>query len=700
MKRKQIFAYTSVSLILFACFFIPLLSKDRADSMRTTIASTNHPADLLFVQNLPETPKTYTTSQIQLQALHTYVDGHIKKAEAMLSWSSSNTHVATISREGLLTLQDKLGQTVILVSDGTFHDRLVLERTDEKSLKIIAEKHARYDVISRMLANMSVAEKVGQTLMPSFSMYKGQPFREVTPEITNMIKKLHLGGVILFKDSLDETKQIVQITDTLQKTQHKYGLFIGTDQEGGIVSRLKHGTNMPGNMALGATRNTELARQAGRVMAEELLSLGINLDFAPTIDVNNNSKNPVIGVRSYGENPQLVADMGTSFIAGMQETGVVASGKHFPGHGNTSVDSHVGLPVISYGKKQLEQVEFIPFRQAIKQGVDSVLVAHIAFPQIESTTVMSSQKNKPVYLPATLSPKLIQGLLREELGYDGLVITDAMDMGGITQHFETVDASIRALNAGADIILMPPDVEKVSQGMQKAIMSGAITKERLDEAVRRILSVKIRRGIFLREQLLSVPTLQQIAEKSITSPAHKQVERAIAEQSITVVKNDGVLPLAPSPEQKIAVIGSRYTNEMTKAIQKYHPDTVSINISYQVTPEQQKEIDRADTLLFFPDATPDGLAGVLHPVNHLVKKEIQQKKKQVMVISTRNPYELTHFPKLPVYVAQYGYANASFQATADILFGKLKAKGKLPITIYDTSGRVLYPYGHGLSVLK
>ncbi|NKQ18869.1 glycoside hydrolase family 3 protein [Brevibacillus laterosporus] len=692
MKRMHIFAYTSVSLILFACFFIPLLSKDRADIMRTSTVSTIYPTDLLFAQNLPETPKIYSTKQIQLQALHTYADGHLTKAQANISWSSSNTQVATVSREGLLTIQGKLGQTVILVSDGTYHDRLVLKRMDKKSVKILAEKQDRYDVIPRMLANMSVAEKVGQTLMPSYSMYGGKPFHEVTPEIANMIKKLHLGGIILFKDSLDETKQIVQLTNALQTTQHKFGLLIGTDQEGGIVSRLKQGTNMPGNMALGATRNPNLAYQAGQVMADELLSLGINLDFAPTIDVNNNSKNPVIGVRSYGENPQLVAKMGTSFIAGMQKTGVVASGKHFPGHGNTSVDSHVGLPVISYGKTQLEQVEFIPFRQAIKEGVDSVLVAHIAFPQIESTKVMSNQKGKSIYLPATLSPRLIQGLLRKEFGYDGLVITDAMDMGGITQHFETVDASIRAMNAGADIILMPPDVEKVSLGMQEAVMAGAIKKERLDEAVRRILSVKIRRGIFPQEQRPSVPILQQIAEKSITSVAHKQVERAIAEHSITVVKNDGLLPLHPSSTQKIAVIGQQYTSELTKEIQKYHQNTVAITIAHVVTAEQQKEIDRADVLMVLPDS----LSGGIQSVNQVLTKQIQQKKKPVIMISTRNPYQLTYFQNVPVYVAQYGYAKVSFQATAAILFGKLKAKGKLPVTIYDTKGNVLYPYGHGL----
>ncbi|AUM65460.1 glycoside hydrolase family 3 [Brevibacillus laterosporus] len=692
MKRKHIFAYTSVSLILLACFFIPFLSKDRADTMRTTTVSTTHPTDLLLAQNLPETPKTYLATQIQLQALHTYADGHLSKVQANISWSSSNPQVATVTREGLLTIQDKLGQTVVLVSDGTYHDRLVLEKTDKKTVKVITEPQAKYDVISRLLATMSVAEKVGQTLMPSFSMYGGKPFQELTPEIANMIKRLQLGGIILFKDSLNETKQIVQLTTALQQSQHKFGLLIGTDQEGGIVSRLKQGTNMPGNMALGATRNPKLAYQAGQVMADELLSLGINLDFAPTIDVNNNSKNPVIGVRSYGENPQLVAEMGTSFIAGMQDAGVVASAKHFPGHGNTSVDSHVGLPVISYGKKQLEQVEFIPFRQAIKQGVDSVLVAHIAFPQLEPTKVESHQKDKSIYLPATLSPKLVQGLLRKEFGYDGLVITDAMDMGGITQHFETVDASIRAMNAGADIILMPPDVEKVSLGMQKAVMSGTIKKERLDEAVRRILTVKMRRGIFPQEQMPHVPSLQQIAEKSITSPAHKQVERAIAEQSITVVKNDRILPLHPSPGQRIAVIGSRYTSEMTRAIQKYNQNTVAIKLNHVLKAEQQQQIDRADILMVLPDS----FAGGLQPVNQLIKKLIDQKQKPVIMISTRNPYQLTDFQKVPTYVAQYGNADASFQATAAILFGEGKSKGKLPVTIYDTKGNILYPYGHGL----
>ncbi|XOS94490.1 glycoside hydrolase family 3 C-terminal domain-containing protein [Brevibacillus laterosporus] len=201
-------------------------------------------------------------------------------------------------------------------------------------------------------------------------------------------------------------------------------------------------------------------------------------------------------------------------------------------------------------------------------------------------------------------------------------------------------------------------------------MAGAIKKERLDEAVRRILSVKIRRGIFPQEQRPSVPILQQIAEKSITSVAHKQVERAIAEHSITVVKNDGLLPLHPSSTQKIAVIGQQYTSELTKEIQKYHQNTVAITIAHVVTAEQQKEIDRADVLMVLPDS----LSGGIQSVNQVLTKQIQQKKKPVIMISTRNPYQLTYFQNVPVYVAQYGYAKVSFQATAAILFGKLKAK--------------------------
>jgi len=238
----------------------------------------------------------------------------------------------------------------------------------------------------------------------------------------------------------------------------------------------------------------------------------------------------------------------------------------------------------------------------------------------------------------------------------------------------------------------PCHVATLSLGMQKAVMSGTIKKERLDEAVRRILTVKMRRGIFAQEQMPHVPILQQIAEKSITSPAHKQVERAIAEQSITVVKNDRILPLLPSPEQRIAVIGSRYTSEMTRAFQKYHQNTVAIKLNHVLKAEQQQQIDRADILMVLPDS----FAGGLQPVNQLIKKLIDQKQKPVIMISTRNPYQLTDFQKVPTYVAQYGNADASFQATAAILFGEGKSKGKLPVTIYDTKGNILYPYGHGL----
>ena len=293
-------------------------------------------------------------------------------------------------------------------------------------------------IFKKLISKMTLEEKIGQMFQVGFSG------AEITSEISEMIKDYHIGGIIYFRRNIKSLRQVSKLSNELQAISIKQRvglpLMISTDQEGGIVHRLIGGTHFPGSMVLGATKNTELAERMGQAIAKELKTVGINMDFAPVLDVNCNSLNPVIGVRSFGEDPFWVAKLGVAFIKGVQAEGVIACGKHFPGHGDTVADSHLTLPVVKHDRNHLEKVEFYPFMQAIQAGVDSIMTAHIYFPAIESRKGM----------PATLSYNVLTGLLREELGYTGIIITDCMEMKAIANSFGTIEGSVMSIEAGSD----------------------------------------------------------------------------------------------------------------------------------------------------------------------------------------------------------------------------------------------------------
>lgn len=273
-------------------------------------------------------------------------------------------------------------------------------------------------IFKKLISKMTLEEKIGQMFQVGFKGTK------VTSDIKEMIEDYYVGGIIYFRRNIESLQQVSGLSNELQilSASKRPGLplMISTDQEGGMVSRLVGGTHFPGNMILGATRNVRLAKRDGQAIARQLKAVGINMDFAPVLDVNNNPLNLVIGARSFGGDPLLVANLGIAFIKGMQAEGVITCAKHFPGHGDTAIDSHLGLPVIKHGKEHLEKVELYPFKQAIKVGVDSIMTAHIYFPALEP--------RKGV--PATLSYNVLTGLLRRELGFAGLIISDCMEMKG------------------------------------------------------------------------------------------------------------------------------------------------------------------------------------------------------------------------------------------------------------------------------
>lgn len=309
----------------------------------------------------------------------------------------------------------------------------------------------------------SLQQVLGQKLMLDLRYYCEQPvapgacrtpLTQLPPALAELISKHHIGGVILFAENLQHPEQIVTLNQQLQQAAAAQGtglpLFIGIDQEGGRVARLprQQSTSFSGNMAIGATfaeHGNRFATEVGEIMAKELLSLGINVNFAPTVDVNVNPQNPVINVRSFGEDPQQVAILGKAMTEAMQQQGMLVSLKHFPGHGDTHVDSHLGLPRVDHTKQQIEQVDLLPFAQIIKDAAPAmIMTAHIQFPALDSST-FSSKTGEQMIKPATLSRSILTGVLREQLNYKGLIVTDALDMAGISHFFTVPQAVIETL---------------------------------------------------------------------------------------------------------------------------------------------------------------------------------------------------------------------------------------------------------------
>ena len=332
---------------------------------------------------------------------------------------------------------------------------------------------------------MSIEEKVGQLLLIGFSG------KQVTPHIRRWVGERKVGGVAIFARNIESTEQIARFTRGIQSlTSRSVPAFISLDQEGGNVIRLKDGaTVLPGNMALGATRSTALSYVAGQALGTDLRRLGFNMNLAPVLDVNSNPRNPVIGIRSYGEKPELVGALGTWFVRGQQEAGVTGVAKHFPGHGDTQSDSHFAMPSIPTNIERLRNLELVPFERAIAAGLDAVMTAHIALPKV------AEEPN----LPATLSYKILTEELRERMGFEGIVITDGLEMQGIVEQYGAGTAAVRAILAGADMAMIlwtNSKKEEVYRALIQAVKRGTITMDRLDQSVRRILRVKLKRCFF------------------------------------------------------------------------------------------------------------------------------------------------------------------------------------------------------------
>lgn len=491
-------------------------------------------------------------------------------------------------------------------------------------------------------------------------------FDGYTPPLSvfDAVRAGKIGAICLFKHrNVESPAQVRQLTTALHQAAREGGQpppLIGIDQEGGQLIAIAAGaTELPGNMALGATRSPELAAKAGSVLGRELLAMGINLNFAPALDVNVNPRNAVIGIRAFGDQPALVGELGAALIRAMQSEGVLAAAKHFPGHGDTSVDSHFGVPVNRHDRARLDTVELAPFRQAIAAGVAAILTAHVVFEAID-----------PEH-PATQSAPALNGLLRGDLGFDGLIISDAMDMYAAAR-FGSVAGVRAALEAGVDLALLA-HIE------QQLAMADELAGLERPDAVRRIMAARKRLPV-------TFPALEVVG-----CAEHQAIAQEIADRSITLVSDNGRLPLRPATDRTIAVICTRpadltpadtsssVTVTLGDAIRRRHANTRTLDIPYQASDDALREaLDAcrdADLVIVGTIAASEDSAQAA-----LVRR-LYERGQSPIVVALRTPYDIVAFPMVETYLCAYGIRAVTCEAVARVLFGEIEPRGMLPCAI-------------------
>lgn len=612
--------------------------------------------------------------------------------------------------------------------------------------------------VESLLSGMTLRQKITQMMMPDFRKWDSDlsdgenaaDFLVMNDQVAQILKDYDFGGVILFANNVKETEQTFHLTQALQSAATDDGgipLLIGIDQEGGSVYRLGSGTALPGNMALGATGDTENAKIAGEIIGSELSALGINTNFAPAVDVNSNANNPVIGLRSFSDDPELAAAMGVAMSEGMNEYNIVSSAKHFPGHGDTATDSHTGLPIVDKSLAELMENELIPFQAMMDADVDMIMTAHILYPQLDNTTVYSEKTGQYESRPSTLSYKILTELVRGEMGYDGLIITDAMNMSAVAAMYDQVQAAKLAIQSGVDIVLMPctlynntedlADLDAIINGIEEAVKTGEITEERLDESVRRILTLKEERGILdYNADSLSL----EYAESVVGSDENRAAERELAAKAATVVKNENdTLPLSLTSSDKVLLL-CPYSNEQVGLLIGWNraraaglvPDGAAVRVKVynsSASAESLKDdLDWATIVLINSEVSS---ASYMRPSHWLTRVPTEvtdycaANNKTSVVFSVDKPYDVQHYENADAILAVYGckgstadpteilggYVTAedaasgpNITAAMEVAFGIFGASGTLPVNIpaFDsTTGTytdtIVYERGYGLT---
>ncbi len=510
---------------------------------------------------------------------------------------------------------------------------------------------------------LTLEQKIGQLMIIGFDG------TEADSGLLEMISKYHVGGVILFARNVRSAQQVAELTNKLQRTAIESGnpgLFIAIDQEGGRVARLTEDTGFtefPSAMAIGATADPENAYRMASAMAAEMRAVGINVDFAPDLDVDNNATNPVIGTRSFSSDPSKVAAFGIAFGRGLQESGILAFGKHFPGHGDTGTDSHIALPLVSHDRARLDQIELVPFKAVIAENFAGIMSAHVTFPAIDPNPSM----------PATLSHAVLTGLLREELGFKGLIATDSLEMAALAANgYPPPVGATLAFAAGADLLLFNRDHAMHKQAfanLMRSVEEGKVSQEQLDSSVRRILEAKEKFGI-LNPVLVADPA---IAGESTATAEHHALALELSRKAITLLKDDSShLPLRSG--EPLLVIETTAASGLGTLLGartleiKNDPDASAITAALGMARDRRKVIVTTTDASFY--------AGQVKLVTELVAKN-----PNIILVSVRTPYDISVLSTVPTVLAAYGGNLPALQAIRDVLMGNSEASGVLPVTL-------------------
>lgn len=531
----------------------------------------------------------------------------------------------------------------------------------------------------------SAADAVGQRLMLAF--------RGTTPpaHILTWLAERNPAGVTLFRGlNVENAAQVRDLTRTLQEAAGASGpgpLLIAADQEGGQFVALGHETTpFPGNMALGATRDADLAYEVGQAMGRELAALGVNVNYAPVCDVNSNPQNPNVGVRAFGDDPALVAELAAATIAGLQRAGVAATAKHFPGLGDAGLDPHYGLPQLPQTREQLQEGALRPFRAAVEAGAKLMMSAHVAMPRLSGRPDV----------PATVQREIMHDLLRGELGFRGLVISDAMDMAAISQGAGHIVEAIAALRAGVDVLLLSAEEdvqERLYRGLQLAYSRRLLPEQNVRAAADRLQALKA----WLGQQAQPPPDVVGCHE-------HRQLARRVAKRAVTLVRNEAhLLPLRLPSRARVALVmprprdltpadtSSHVRPHLAHAARAYHPRLEEFITENPPAEEEiaalKRQVAGYDLLLLVT------LSAGLRPAQQTLVHELLSLGLPTVTVAARTPYDLATYPRATTHVCTYGIQPPSMEALAAALWGQIPFRGRLPVRL---SGR--FPRGHGLAL--
>lgn len=521
---------------------------------------------------------------------------------------------------------------------------------------------------------MTLEQAVGQQFLLTFEGREAPP-----DQFLEILRRQHVGGVILFRHkNMGNLAELRGLTRALQRAAAQSGqppLLIAADQEGGQLIAVDQTTPFPGNMALGATGSEKLAYKVGRALGKELSAVGINVDFAPVCDVNSNPLNPVIGTRSFGEDPKLVASLSAALIRGLQSAGVAATAKHFPGHGDTSSDSHHNAPIVMHDAKRIRSVELVPFRAAVNKGVRLVMTAHIVMP------ALNGGSNE---LPATLSPQILRDLLRRKMRFNGVIVSDALDMHAMEQGSGYIAETMAAVAAGIDLLLFNHDLSRMEpacSNLAQAARRGLLSADEIHASARRIMALKN----WIKRQ-------PQESLAVIGCDEHLRLAQEVARKSITLVCDTArQLPLRVAPNERIAVAiprpqdltpadTSSYVKPvLADALRRYHPRIDEF--SFGMSPAAEEIGILSERLASYEVVVLGTINATAHPDQAELVKKLVRQHARVITVALRMPYDLAAYPEAPTYICTYSILPPSMEALAEALFGHIAFTGTMPVTI-------------------